>query len=563
MHALCSAAATDRHPHTVTRPVQGDSGRPRGPWWILRRHCELGLLEGRPRRIARLGLAPAARAAALIALALIVPLLIVSCGREASSDGVLRFGLANPPRMLDPRFATDAASERINRLLYRRLVEFDEQSLPIPGIATWEQVSPTAYRFLLGEEGRLFSDGSRLTAADVAATYRSLLDPDLGSPHRATLALIERIETRGEDEIEFELKTADTLFPAYLGIGILPAALAERGDPSLVQPVGSGTFRLLDWPEPARLRLQRRDDGLLVDFVAVKDPSVRVMKLLRGEIQMLQSDLSPELVDYLAQRDRVRVETRAGTNLSYLGFNLQDPALGSLQVRRAIAHAIDREALVRHLLRGRAQRAETLLPADHWAGVTGLEPLAYDPQRARALLAAEGWGPENPLRLTYKTSANPFSIRLATAVQAQLAPVGILVDVRSYDWGTFFGDIKEGRFQVYSLTWVGIRTPDIFRYAFHSESFPPAGANRGRLQHEEVDRLIETARAEPDLARQSVHYQALQRLLHETLVYVPLWYDAHVLVHLDGVHGYRLALDGNYDALAEVRYAPGDGSDAF
>ncbi len=85
-------------------------------------------------------------------------------------------GLANAPRNLDPRFATDATSERINRLLYRRLVEFDARSLPVPSLASWEAVTPTRFLFTLGEEGRSFSDGSRLSSEDVEATYASILD---------------------------------------------------------------------------------------------------------------------------------------------------------------------------------------------------------------------------------------------------------------------------------------------------------------------------------------------------------------------------------------------------
>ncbi len=93
----------------------------------------------------------------------------------------------------------------------------------------------------------------------------------------------------------------------------------------------------------------------------------------------------------------------------------------------------------------------------------------------------------------YKTSTDPVRVRIATVIQQQLAEVGIDMRLSSYDWGTFFGDIKAGRFQMYSLAWVGIKTPDIFRYAFHSSSLPPEGANRGRLASAAVDRLIEAA----------------------------------------------------------------------
>lgn len=498
-----------------------------------------------------------ARSWALL-LALILPGLIGGCRPVPPPHDGLRFGLATPPRLLDPRLATDAASARVNRLIYRALVELDARSLPRPGIASWEQLTPTRYRVTLGASGRDFADGTRLDARDVAATYRSILDPATGSPHRATLSLIQSIQILDADRLEFELSEPDALFPTALTIGILPAAVIEGARATSKTPIGSGPFRVLAWPEPGRLLLERRHDALRLEFTVVKDPSVRVMKLLRGEIQMLQNDLSPELVEYLAQRPAVVVETHPGSNLSYLGFNLQDPATAPLLVRRAIAMAIDREALLRHLLHDRGRLAETLLPPEHWAGVSDVTPWPHDLQQARALLAAAGYGPDRPLRLTYKSSADPTRIRFATALQSQLAAVGIELRVRSYDWGTFFGDIKEGRFQAYGLTWVGIRTPDIFRYDFHSRSLPPDGANRGRFSDPTADRLIETARAWPDLERQAQDYRALQRLLHRELAYLPLWYESHVIARAPTVVGYRLAADGNYDSLAQVRYAVQD-----
>ena len=475
--------------------------------------------------------------------------------RRARAEDVLRLGLANGPRNLDPRLATDAASERVNRLLYRRLVEFDAGSRPVPGLAKWKRLSPTWYRFHLGEAGRTFSDGSRLTSADVQATYASILDPATASPHRALLSLIDEIRIPDTERIDFRLRAPDALFPAYLGIGILPAARRPADPPPARAPVGSGPLRFLSWPDPGRVRLARRRDGRILELVTVKDPNVRVMKLLRGEIQWLQNDLPPELVDYLARQDRLRILRTRGVNFSYLGFNLEDPATGRREVRQAIAQAIDRAAILHYLFHDGGRLASGLFPPEHWAGAPEWTALEFDPPRARRLLAAAGYDERRPLRLTFKTSSDPFRLRLAAVFQAQLAQVGIDLRIQSHDWGTFFGDIQAGRFQVYSLTWVGIRTPDLFRYAFHSASLPPRGANRGRYRSLLADRLIETARAEPDLARQAEHYRQLQAHLLEDLPYVPLWYEDQVAAVRRELGGYRVAPDGNYDALEAVRPA--------
>lgn len=488
---------------------------------------------------------------------------------------MIRFGIVGAARNLDPRHATDALSTRIVQLLYRGLVDFDDRGRPVPDLARWERLSDRHYRFTLQPEadlatqGRWFSDGRWLTTADVAATYASLFDPATGSPHAGQLDLVERIEVLDDDRLDFFLSRADPLFPSYLSLGILPAAALAAGRDFSRAPLGSGPLVLDDWPEPGRLMLKRRGDGQRIELVTVRDPSVRVMKLLRGEVDMVQNDLSPELVGFLRAQPGVEVETRPGVNFSYLGFNLEDAKLEPLAIRQAIAHAIDRDAILEYLFLGLGRPAQALLPPDHWAGAPGLQPYAYDPEQARVLLAEFGYGPDNPLPLTYKTSSDPFRLRVASVLQAQLAEVGIALGIRSYDWGTFFGDIRAGRFELFSLTWVGVRGPDIFRYVFHSESIPPQGANRGRFRDDRVDALIDRAGILEDMHAQAAVYQRLQELLLRELPYVPLWYENQVLARREKILDYRLAADGNYKGLFTVRISdrrqpeaisPGDGN---
>lgn len=481
----------------------------------------------------------------------ITGLVLAGCAERDDADAIV-LAVSQAPANLDPRLATDATSERVNRLLYARLVELDEAGRPMPGIAHWEQLSPLHYRFELKPDLQPFSDGQALRSADVAATYRSILDEGLASPHRAPLALIERIEVLDERRLVFYLSEPDPLFPAYLSLGILPAERIAAGHAFQRQPIGSGALRFVAWPSADRLLLERRRDGQLLILTRVKDPNVRVMKLLRGEVDLLQNDLPPELIGLLRERPGIQVRTAPGINFSYLGFNLADPVTGDPRVRRAIAHAIDREAILHWLFRDQGRTAEALLPPEHWAGAIGLSAYEHDPAQARRLLAEAGFAQGERLPLSYKTSSDPFRLRLASVLQAQLAEVGIDLKIQSYDWGTFFGDIKAGRFQLFGLTWVGIRLPDIFRYVFHGDSTPPSGANRGRYLSPEADRLIDAARREPDLERQASLYQELQRLLHRDLPYVPLWYEDQIAVLREGLTGYRLARDGNYGGLVEI-----------
>ncbi|KOR33263.1 hypothetical protein TI05_02155 [Achromatium sp. WMS3] len=476
---------------------------------------------------------------------------ILSSCTEPNKFTTLRMGLARAPINLDPRHATDAASSRISRLIYRRLVEFDNTNRPIPGLATWTQPSPTQYHFRLLDEpkGRTFSNGHILTAQDVKATLDSILDPNVGSPYRSQIKNIQQIQAIGNEEVVIDLKQPDALFPTRLVLAILPANLIATGHKFNQHPIGSGSFKLLAWPQPGHLKLQRLADKQLLEFIEVKDPSVRVMKLLRGEINILQNELSPELFRYLKTKNQVTTQERPGINFTYIGLHSKDPALSKLEVRRAIAHAIDRKAIIRHLFGGTARLAASMLPAQHWAGAKDLDPIPYNPILARKLLAQAGYTKANPLTLSHKTTTDPFRLRIATTMQAQLKAVGIQVKIQSLDWGTFYGDIKSGRFQIYTLIWVGIKTPDHFRAVVHSEAVPPKGANRGHYHNPQVDSLLDQVAKKPDIDSQIPIYHTLQRILLQDLPYIPLWYENQIAVTKNNIRGYAPAEDGNFDAL--------------
>lgn len=438
-------------------------------------------------------------------------------------------------------------------MLYTPLVDFDESQRPVPGLARWNRIDPQRYIFTLVDNAPNFSDGRPVSAHDVVATYKFVLNGANGSPHRGLLSVIDGLRLVDEQSIEFRLSRPDPNFPSYLTLGIVPAQSLTEGVSKDRPPIGSGHFTLAGPMVNDRLHLQRRQDGQAIEFVEARDPLVRLLKLLRGEIHLLQNDMPPELFGRLAEERDVMVVNSQGTNFSYLGFNLEDPVTADLRVRRAIAHAIDRKAIAKYLFRDRVDLAESLFSPTHWLGLE-LPAHEYHPNKARQLLKAAGYDEKHPLHIEYKTSSDPFRLRVAAIIQAQLAEVGISLELKSYDWGTFYGDIKGGNFQMFSLTWVGMKSPDSFRYLFHSGAVPPQGANRGRYRSDSVDRLIEAGEAATDQGVEIDLYQDLQRLLWEELPYIPLWYEHHVAAIRQDIEGYRLAADGNFDGLVNTHW---------
>ena len=473
-------------------------------------------------------------------------LLLASCER-APVDSI-RLGIPTAPLTLDPRYATDAMSARLSRLLHAPLVEFDSAAQAVPRLADWRLLSPLHYRFTLHADAR-FDDGRAITAEDVAATYHAVLDPALASPLREALRNIAAVQAVDPRTVDFHLRRADSLFPATLVIGVMAASDARGARDSWRR--ASGPFRREVWRSDGNVELRRRTDGERVEVVVVKDATVRALKLIANELDVAQGNLPPEIIAWLATRPGLRVVEHAGTTFSYLGFNLSHGPLADRRVRAAISHAIDRDAVVHYLFRDRAQVAASLLPTSHWAAAPDLAVPSYDPARSRALLAAAGFGGQR-LRLHYKTSADAFRLRLATLLQSQLAEVGIDLVIESLDWGTFYADVGAGRFEIYGLSWVGLKLPDIFRQAFHSTAQAPAGLNRGHYREPELDALIEAAEKEPIIARQRLLYHAIARRLLYDLPYVPLWFETQTAVLRADIEAYAVDADGSFDGLVTI-----------
>jgi len=480
-----------------------------------------------------------------------IVLLLLSCTDSKTPE--IRFALASMPSNLDPRFSTDASSSRIGRLIFQKLVDFNDAKQAVESIAHWEKVSDTLYRFTLNDRVGQFHNGMRLTSQDVKATYEFILNKDNASPHRASLSLIENITTPDEKTIEFSLNKTDPLFPGYLVVGIVPKALIEQKHEFNLNPIGSGPYKMLAHSKDGQLSIERISDQLKVKFIHVPNPTVRVLKILREEVDIAQNDLMPELVTHLSDTKKVNIHKMKGTRFSYIGFNMEDSALSDINIRRAIAHGIDRDEIIEYVFGQAARKANAILPPTHWAGSDNLVPYAYNPELAMELLKNAGYSKDNPLKLTYKTSSDPFRIRVATIYQHQLKKIGIEMDIRSYDWGTFYGDIKAGRFQLYSLSWIGIKTPDIFYYTSHSKAIPPNGANRGRYIDSKADSLIDQASSFTDLNLQAQYFGKLQEHLLKQLPYVPLWFEDNVVITQKYIQDYSISSDGNYDGLKTVK----------
>jgi peptide/nickel transport system substrate-binding protein len=395
----------------------------------------------------------------------------------------------------------------------------------------------------------------------VQATYEAVRDPALASPKRAALAMLAAVEAPDDATVVMRLREPAAPFLDATGLGILPAARAR--DPGEVL-VGAGPFRLMDARRGDRLVLAPnpgypggapRIEPLVVR--TVPDEVVRMLELRRGGVQLVQDTPEPEVVHWLARAPALVVRQRPGTSFNYLALNLRDPRLARRRVREAIALAVDRDLLRRTVLGGAARLASGLLVPEHWAFAPVPTP-PHDPRRARHLLDRAGYpdpdgpGPRARFRLVYKTTGQPGRRRLAEAIQAQLAEVGIALDVRTYEWGTLYADVRSGNFEVTALAWVGVSDPDLYYLAFHSGMGPPTGYNRGRYASPIMDRLTVRGRETVDTDRRRAVYARVQRRAAHDLPVIPLWWEDRVVIHSRRLQGFEPTPNGDLRGLARA-----------
>lgn len=499
-------------------------------------------------------------------LLFLLSILSLSCGENPLPQGTLVIGIESAPTSFDPRHATDAVSSRMNGLIYSGLVRLNNKGEIVPDLArSWEILDARTYRFHL-RQGVFFHDGSPLTSNDVRFTFESILDPATASPHRSTFEKIDRIETPDPLTVTFVLREPFAPFLVGLTMGILPAETARREGIALAEnPVGTGPFALSHQEEGDTYSLNANPEYFggtpklrEIVFRVIPDNTVRFLEMRKGTVHLLLNGIELDYLPLVRKNPELRLVSGPGVNYSYIGFNLEDPVLKKHAVREAIAHAINRQAIIRYLLKDTAQKATGLLSPLNWAYNGKVPTYNYDPALSRKLLDDAGFpdpdgkGPEMRLVLSFKTSQDELRKRIAAALQQQLKEVGIGMTIRSYEWGTFYGDIKKGNFQLYTLSWVGITEPDIYYYIFHSSNVPPHGANRGRYRNPEIDTLLETGRRELDPKKRKIIYGKVQAILAEDLPYVSLWYYDNVAVFRKDLHGFVLDPSGDFFSLKDA-----------
>jgi peptide/nickel transport system substrate-binding protein len=479
--------------------------------------------------------------------------------------GVVRIGTDVDAQSLDPRLQRETTGYRVNNLVYSGLVALDQQLAPRPDLATsWENPDPRTWIFRLRRDAK-FHDGRPVTAADVVFTFRTILDPAFNARFRSLYVPIDAIEASDDYTVRIALKEPYAPLLSYLDVGIVPRHAVEAGRDLNTQPLGSGPFRFVRWDRGSRIVLEAnpeyfggkpRVNG--IEFVVVADNTARAQALEAGDLEIIQSPLSPRDIQRLDRDQRFKHAALPGLGVTYLNFNTRNETLADPRMRRALAMLVDQATIVNQIYEGTDRVATSLLlPSLGWSYTADIRQPGFDANGARALLAEMGWKPGaggtlmregKPLSITLSThSEDPSRVQAVEFIQNVMREAGVEVRVQLSDWPAFSTAVQNGQHEVALLGWLLLVDPDRLLYAqLHSQG----NLNWGKYANPQVDAALERGRSALNRDDRAAAYRDATRILAQEVPYYVIAYQGFHVFNARALEAFQPEARGYLRSLA-------------
>lgn len=473
------------------------------------------------------------------------------------------------PLSFDPRYATDADSQYLEDLIHCSLVTFDKNGKVIYELAksvSWE--SATKLKIELQENFK-FSDGTPVTKEDVKALYDFFLksgeDPNIRpSPRALAFRNVSQVDIL-EESLVFHLKKPDASFLTNLVVGILPKKLSFNSlleKSNSIPSCGAFYHKKSSLNEITLERNSHYPKGnkkaiFTVKIKIVKDNTTRFSKLRKGEVDIVQNGIDYQKVSSLKSYPGLKLLKEDALKTSYLGFNFKHPLLKKEPIRRAISLAINKDNIIKYILKDLASEASSLLPSKNfYSSGKGDRFSSYKPEEAQRIFDNEGLslGKDKKYRftLTLTLTNNPTRYAVAKSLVSDLAKVGVELKLKTLEWGNFKENVEKGLVDLWLLTWIGFKDPDIYRYAFSSESVPPNGGNRGWYENKELDLLLNKGLVTYKAEERKEIYLKIEEIVQRDKPYIFLYHEQNFAVARKNIEGFELYADGRYSSLKEV-----------
>jgi peptide/nickel transport system substrate-binding protein len=471
-------------------------------------------------------------------------------------EGSIRIALESAPKTLDPRRATDANGQRMATLLFQSFVRLGPEMEIIGDAAqTWD-LTESSLKMKLHPNIK-FSDGKELTKEDILFSFNEYRKE--GSIFAGAYKEIKEIKVDASNKEGFQVdlmlaEPSATLLTDLSPLKILPKSHVEKmGADFQNKIIGSGPYTL-DKKSVGEFLLKKNphyigkvaNNELL--FKVIKDDNTRYLKVLKGNIDVAPNVLSPQSSKKLLSNNEFTSFQTAGLAMNYLLLNLKDKALSNKDFRKALGAAIDRKSIIDYKLEGLASPASSILTPENPFFHKELQIPQFNIDKAKEILSKI---PDLPKTLSIKTSNKPSAVENAKILANQIGKLGIEVKIESYEWGTFFEDIKKGNYQLATMRWVGATDPDIYRIAFHSDEMPP-GRNRGFYQNKQLDSLLDKGTSIVSTEKRIEHYRKVQEIIAKDLPIIPLWYNDQINIVSKRIKGFKVSKIGDFSYFKDL-----------
>jgi peptide/nickel transport system substrate-binding protein len=501
---------------------------------------------------------------AVVVLAIALALGGGPAGAQPARDALVVAMEAEPPG-LDPGQALGLHTLRVTHEIFETLVATSSESTDVvPGLAESWQASADglAWTFKL-RRGVTFHDGTPLDAAAVKFTFDRVIDPD--HPHARSgkwsfvvgyLSSVKSVEVVDPLTVRLHLKYPTSSLLALLALPncaiVSPAAFARAPADFSYQPVGSGRYRLESWDRGSRLVLRRNESywgqkgkPAVIVYRWIAESNARVTELLTGGVDLILP-VPPDFVERLERTPQVTVYKKTGLTAWYVGFNVDKKPFTDRRVRQALNHAVNKEAIVRDILKGTGIVATGPLLPGTWAFEPGVKKYPYDVATAKRLLAEAGYpaGFETDFWVPDSGSGMQSPVEMSTVIQANLAAIGVKANLKTFEWGSYLGKVRAEAPALFAFSWfLKSEDPDLSLYPlFFSKNSPLP--NRSNYANPEVDQLLVQARQVADRGKRAELYRRAQRMIVEDAPWIFVDHEIQVVATRASIKGFKLHPSG-------------------
>jgi len=469
-------------------------------------------------------------------------------GEQPVDGGRIVVGTIGDATSMIPMLTADSASHEMSGYCYNGLIKYDKYLNIVGDLARSWTVSPDGLTITFHlRKGVRFHDGRPYTSHDALFNYRFMVDPKTPTPYAGDYLKVKKAEA--PDPYTFRVTYKEVFAPGLASWTLpqMPAHLLEGKDPRKSplnrHPIGTGPYVFRRWDPGSRVMLEANPDYFegrphiqSLIYRVIPDMATLFLELRSGGVDWM----GLTAIQYRRQTDtpffrkNFRKYRYLASGYTFLGWNMRDHRFKNVNIRRALSYAINKKEIIKGVLLGLGRVATgPLKPGTYWYNPK-VRRYPYDPEKARRLLAREGWKDHDGDGWLDKkgrrfefviitNQGNSYRANTGVIIQRRLADIGIKVRLRTIEWSAFLKEfINKGRFEACLLGWTISPDPDLYP-VWHSSGARPGGLNFTDYKNPELDRLLVAQRATFDRQKRKAILDRIQEIIAEEVPYTFLY----------------------------------------